>query len=411
MKKHLKLCGEYLGSVRSNSVALCCVLSIAFTMIALLLGSYNYTYSRYLKFKSAEDDADGVYFMCTSIKPDDREALLNTINEHPSVDAFAASAVKYRYDDSLDLRFIDEDYDKVFGEETLIGGFDYSSGELEIILPFSYLGRYWIGDEYKLVFEEAIKETLEDGTLVAKDLVVELTVCGFSSPSALFADMSGGGTSTTVDLMIDDLGECALIKYDQGAAQAFAVITESADGKRSTLKGAITFKSAATSEQKQELKSILTECGVVNTFDEILENSKQSLDDSVSKFIPFTVFLVIFSLITLVSIIALSVYRRASDYAVWYLVGADRKKIISVVVSSFSLLTVLSALISCALLLLSALPKVAEKLEFLESVRVDLKLLAVEIAFVLISLAVTTVVCRLAVKDNDPRKMMDRYRD
>lgn len=91
MKKHLKLCGEYLGSVRSNSVALCCVLSIAFTMIALLLGSYNYTYSRYLKFKSAEDDADGVYFMCTSIKPDDREtsreiiACLKELNQRDGI--------------------------------------------------------------------------------------------------------------------------------------------------------------------------------------------------------------------------------------------------------------------------------------------------------------------------------------
>lgn len=415
MRKKFKLCREYLKSVRASSIALFLILSLSFTMVALLLGRYNYAYVRYARLKSM--DTECAYFARPLVKDSERREMNALLESDPIVADFVMSSVRYASthdDERTDFYFVEENYYDTFGIDTFIGGFDYSDDSIEIILPFKCIGEYRIGDTFEIVFEKAIREVIEDGDekeFIERDLVVETRVCGFSSPNALYAKMSSGATKPEADDIFDELDDCALVKYNEKAKEAFSVITGRSEYRNMGFFCMILFADGATQAQKDELIEKLNDHGIISTVDAILENSKASIDEDISDFIPFTVFLVAFALVTLVSIIALSVYRQASDYAVWYLVGADRRKIVSVVVSSFMVITVLSALASSALLLVSILPKVVEKLDFLESVLVDFKLLALELILIAITITITAVVCRLAVKDNDPRKMMDKYRD
>lgn len=430
MRKKFKLCREYLKSVRANSIALFLILSLSFTMVALLLGRYNYTYARYARLRSM--DTECAYFVRPLVKNSERQEINAILGSDPAVGDFVMSSVRYTSthdEERTDLYFVEEVYCDIFGIDTFIGGFDYSDNGIEVILPFKCIGEYRIGDTFKIVFEEAIKEVVEkddkeswgdnivqviekddEHVILVRDLVVETRVCGFSSPNALYASMSGGATKPEADDIFGELDDFVLVKYNEKARDAFAVV-EKSNNTNIGFACMITFADAATPAQKDELVEKLSDHGMISTVDDILENSKASINEDIADFIPFSVFLTAFALVTLVSIIALSVYRQASDYAVWYLVGADRRKIVSVVVSSFMVITVLAALTSSALLLVSVLPKVVEKLDFLESVLVDFKLLALELILIAITITITAVVCRLAVKDNDPRKMMDKYRD
>lgn len=415
MRKKFKLCREYLKSVRANAITLFIVLSLSFTMVALLLGRYNYAYARYARLKSMGTEC--AYFVRPLIKDSERREMNELLESDPIVDDFIMPSVRYASthdDERIDFYFVEENYYDTFGIDTFVGGFDYSDDSIEIILPFKCIGEYRIGDTFEIVFEKAIREVIEDGDekeFIVRDLVVETRVCGFSSPNALYAKMSSGATKPEADDIFDELDDCALVKYNEKAKEAFSVITGRSEYRNMGLFCMILFADGATSAQKDELVEKLSDHGMISTVDDILENSKASINEDIADFIPFSAFLTAFALVTLVSIIALSVYRQASDYAVWYLVGADRRKIVSVVVSSFMVITVLAALTSSALLLVSVLPKVVEKLDFLESVLVDFKLLVLELILIAITITITTVVCRLAVKDNDPRKMMDKYRD
>lgn len=414
MRKKFKLCREYLKSVRASSIALFLILSLSFTMVALLLGRYNYAYARYARLKSM--DTECAYFARPLIKNSELQEINAILGFDPAVGDFVMSSVRYTSthdEERTDLYFVEEVYCDVFGIDTFIGGFDYSDDSIEVILPFKCIGEYRIGDTFEIVFEKAIREVIEDGDekeFIERDLVVETRVCGFSSPNALYAKMSSGATKPEADDIFGELDDFVLVKYNEKASDAFAVV-EKSNNTNIGFACMITFADGATQAQKDELIEKLNDHGIISTVDDILENSKASINEDIADFIPFSAFLTGFALVTLVSIIALSVYRQASDYAVWYLVGADRRKIVSVVVSSFMVITVLSALASSALLLVSILPKVVEKLDFLESVLVDFKLLALELILIAITITITAVVCRLAVKDNDPRKMMDKYRD
>ncbi len=415
MRKKFKLCREYLKSVRANAITLFLVLSLSFTMVALLLGRYNYAYARYSRLKSMGTEC--AYFVRPLIKDSERREINALLESDPIVDDFVMPSVRYASthdDERTDFYFVEENYYDTFGVDTFVGDFDYSDDSIEIILPFKYIGEYRIGDTFEIVFEKAIREVIEDGDekeFIVRDLVVETRVSGFSSPNALYAKMSSGATKPEADDIFDELDDCALVKYNEKAKEAFSVITGRSEYRSMGFFCMILFADGTTQAQKDELVEKLSDHGMISTVDDILENSKASINEDIADFIPFSVFLTAFALVTLVSIIALSVYRQASDYAVWYLVGADRRKIVSVVVSSFMVITVLAALTSSALLLVSVLPKVVEKLDFLESVLVDFKLLALELILVALTITITAVVCRLAVKDNDPRKMMDKYRD
>ena len=105
----------------------------------------------------------------------------------------------------------------------------------------------------------------------------------------------------------------------------------------------VDFTADATPEQIQAVQDLLSQTGGCLTFAEIQQDSAEYLDNSLKGSIVIPIFYVVVSFVAFFSITILSVFRRTRTYAVYYLLGYSKRRIVWSVTSHTGILILLAA--------------------------------------------------------------------
>ncbi len=212
-------------------------------------------------------------------------------------------------------------------------GFDYDSNDLECIIASEYFDKYSIGDVLSVKIPAK-----KNGEYITADFQIKGIV---KTPQSILS-MSGGGSSVDAAMIYED---------------ASFIIVKDCEALRDLAGGSITksyletffirFDNKLTEKEKTEAIDELSKYLTLQTVDEVLKTTKEQVKETVSSFLPVIIFCVLYSILTLVGMEILILYKTSEETAVCRCLGMSKARLASTVCIAKAVTIIVSFALCC----------------------------------------------------------------
>ncbi len=212
-------------------------------------------------------------------------------------------------------------------------GFDYDSNDLECIIASEYFNKYSIGETLSVKIPAK-----KNGEYITADFQIKGIV---KTPQSVLS-MSGGGSSVDASMIYED---------------ASFIIVKDCEALRDLAGGSITksyletffirFDNKLTEKEKTEAIDELSKYLTLQTVDEVLKTTKEQVKETVSSFLPVIIFCVLYSILTLVGMEILILYKTSEETAVCRCLGMSKARLASTVCIAKAVTIIVSFALCC----------------------------------------------------------------
>lgn len=406
--KRLTQCVKFFWSVRFRALVMFIACFVASFVATIYIGQFSYSFSGYSLLVNSPYK-DGFLIQNSNINVKQIDKYTENIRSEKGVVSVAQECRTISFTETSKhiggnaLTFITKEMYDAFPIRLSSGeGFDYESDELECIIAHSYFDSFNVGDVMSVLVSGA-----------KKDDVVDITVTGKASSPQMFISMSAESNQLDSSRLAKE-DEIVFVKYNAAAEEVFGSYL---NGKRASSGSAwfVELDPEMSESSRDRTISKLNGYGNMHEVSELTERTLNAAKEKISDILPTAIFVTVFLLITIICMTVLSVYKHANVYAVWYNVGASRLRIHATVTSVFAMTIVLAIGLSTVLLKYISSFDAAELPETLHSLVYNIYLdstsmLAIA-AIAVVCVGVAAVTSALALRENDPRQIADKFRE
>lgn len=406
--KRLTQCVKFFWSVRFRALVMFIACFVASFVATIYIGQFSYSFSGYSLLVNSPYK-DGFLIQNSNINVKQIDKYTENIRSEKGVVSVAQECRTISFTETSKhiggnaLTFITKEMYDAFPIRLSSGeGFDYESDELECIIAHSYFDSFNVGDVMSVLVSGA-----------KKDDVVDITVTGKASSPQMFISMSAESNQLDSSRLAKE-DEIVFVKYNAAAEEVFGSYL---NGKRASSGSAwfVELDPEMSESSRDRTISKLNGYGNMHEVSDLTERTLNAAKEKISDILPTAIFVTVFLLITIICMTVLSVYKHANIYAVWYNVGASRLRIHATVTSVFAMTIVLAIGLSTVLLKYISSFDAAELSETLHSLVYNIYLdstsmLAIA-AIAVVCVGVAAVTSALALRENDPRQMADKFRE
>jgi len=100
----------------------------------------------------------------------------------------------------------------------------------------------------------------------------------------------------------------------------------------------VDIKENATTAEKDEILNYLSRYGIYATYDEIIQNTNDAVDEEIRENFPLPVFLLLISTVSMICVSAVAIQRSMHEHSIYYLIGCSKKRSITTIILSLLLL-------------------------------------------------------------------------
>lgn len=397
---------KFFWSIRIRALVMFLACFASTFVAATYIGQFSYTFSGYSLLVNSPYK-DGYFIQNSTVKARQIEKYTEDLRSEKGILLVAQECQFLSFTEiskmigGNSLTFITKEMYDAFPIRLSSGeGFDYESDELECIIAHSYFEEFNVGDVMK-VQPAGAKESD----------IIDITVTGIADEPQMFISTSASGNLDSSRLAKED--DIIYVKYNDAAREVFSNYI--ANRRSEGTSWFVALDPEAGEARLNRTISKLNGYGNVYEVSELTEKTIESARLKIESILPTALFVTIFLLITIICMTVLSVYKHAGEYAVWYNVGASRLRIHTIVTSVFATTIVLAIISSTMLLQYVASLDTLELPEFLSAlvynVYIDSTALTAVAAIAVVCVTVAAITSALSLRDNDPRRMADKFKE
>lgn len=406
--KRLTQCVKFFWSIRFRALVMFIACFVASFVATIYIGQFTYSFSGYTLLVNSPYK-DGFLIQNSALNVKRIDQYTEGIRSEKGVISVAQECKTISFTEMSKciggnaLTFITKEMYDAFPIRLSSGeGFDYDSDELECIIAHSYFDSFNVGDVMQVQVSGAKKGEIAD-----------VKVTGKASSPQMFVSMSAESNQLDSSRLAKE-DEIVFVKYNAAAEEVFGSYLS---GKRVSSGSAwfVALDPGMSESLRDRTISKLNGYGNLNEVNELTERTLESAKEKIAYILPTAIFVTVFLMITIICMTVLSVYKNANVYAVWYNVGASRLRIHATVTSVFAAIIVLAVGSSAALLKhISSmdtldLPKKLSALVY--NIYLDSRAMLAVAVIDVVCVIVASVTSLLSIRDNDPRKMADKFKE
>ena len=334
MRKTFYLLSEYIRSAGLSLLVIVVISALAMSGLTVSAGRIASETEKYDKLRnSGLSDC----FYGSRIKPDaNLTEKIKTVNGVVDI-IKRPDTVNFKPNDGSDGLFSMKLFTKEHYECANLNfkgsGFDYDSNDLECIIASEYFDKYSIGDVLSVKIPAK-----KNGEYITADFRIKGIV---KTPQSVLS-MSGGGSSVDAAMIYED---------------ASFIIVKDCEALRDLAGGSITksyletffirLDNKLTEKEKTEAIDELSKYLTLQTVDEVLKTTKEQLKETVSSFLPVIIFCVLYSILTLVGMEILILYKTSEETAVCRCLGMSKARLASTVCIAKAVTIIVSFALCC----------------------------------------------------------------
>lgn len=343
MMKRLKVMGAYFRGIRFSALVLILMITVSTYFGTIVLARINYLSECYKIVGGTT--LENAYYM-QIILPDSVELTVESfqldeetvewLNSCDAVDYVYttgyASGFKYSEDDaSFSLVLVDPKLVEAFPELKAVG-FDFSENHEGLLIG---------GDGLVGYSDDAVElyASYPEGHSELFDVIGQL-----KRPFYFFSFTGTTTGSATASLFVDSGGYFFIEYNEENAACLSEIAYISFD-----MNYIVSFSSDADEGEVDEVLTELSQYRVFVSLDEIIENTRSEMYDTIKEELPMMLFFLLVSLVSYLSMAVLTAKKKEHEMAVYYLCGVSRGECAAIVCAANCVISVIPALINVIL--------------------------------------------------------------